>query len=235
MFRLLAALTLAAAPIVQAADLVMVPPDVAAKQQELLPLIPASAQPKIVYAARSLAVPIMQGTVNEQSANPAVIAAFGDMDIDAIVAVVMLEAAKDAQADLKQLLDEMNKLNEQKRKLREYTDTLIARRAAMSKDAAAEYRARTSVPAVQKTPFLQLEYARYEPLTPVDPSRLTLAELDVLIADSQAELDSMGKSGERISMMLQMAMDRVSKFMTMVSNIMKKVNDDASSIIRNLK
>lgn len=236
MFRLLAALTLAAAPIVQAADRLVVPADVAAKQQELLPLIPASAQPKIAYAARSLVAPIMQGTLTEQSAYPAVIAVLGESDIDCIAVLVMLIAAKDAEDDLKQLLNEITRLNEQKRQLRENVDALRTRRAAMSKEvAAAGYRARPSQPATEKTPFLQLAYARYEPFVPVDSSPLTLAELDALIADSQAKLDSMSEMGEAESLRLQMAMDRVSKMMTMLSNMIKKMSETAATITQNLK
>jgi hypothetical protein len=45
----------------------------------------------------------------------------------------------------------------------------------------------------------------------------------------------MSEMGEMESLRLQMAMDRLSKMMTVLSNIMKKISDTGSSIIQNLK
>jgi hypothetical protein len=233
--RLLAALSLAAAPIVQAADVLVVPTDVAAKQQELLPLIPLTVQPKVASAAKSLAAPIMRGTLTEESATSTVIGTFGEKDIDVVVVLVMMTAAKDADADLKQLLSEMNTLNEQKNKHREYLDALRARRAAMSKQLAADYRGRASLPKIGTTPFLELQYGRYPQLSTVDPSRLTLTEIDQLIADTQATLDSMSEMSELEMLRLQMAMDRTSNFLTILSNAIRKMSEAAAAITQNLK
>jgi len=41
--------------------------------------------------------------------------------------------------------------------------------------------------------------------------------------------------GEELSLRLQMAMDRTSKMMSMLSNVMKKVSDTSSGITQNLK
>ena len=65
--------------------------------------------------------------------------------------------------------------------------------------------------------------------------RLTLAELDEQIADTQAKLDSMNQAGEIESLRLQMAMDRVSKMMTTLSNLLKKLSENAASVVQNLK
>jgi len=48
-------------------------------------------------------------------------------------------------------------------------------------------------------------------------------------------LDSMSELGETESLRLQMAMDRLSKLMTTLSNVMKKISDTAESITQNLK
>jgi hypothetical protein len=51
----------------------------------------------------------------------------------------------------------------------------------------------------------------------------------------QTNLDSMGELGDTESLRLQMAMDRMSKMMTTLSNILKKVSDTAQSINQNIK
>ena len=60
----------------------------------------------------------------------------------------------------------------------------------------------------------------------------TLRELQDEIKN---ELDSMSELAETQSLRLQMAMDRISKFMTILSNILKKAADTQSAIIQNMK
>lgn len=51
----------------------------------------------------------------------------------------------------------------------------------------------------------------------------------------QGDLDSLSEMGETESLRLQMAMDRVSKVMSTLSNILKKISDTAQTITQNLK
>lgn len=60
-------------------------------------------------------------------------------------------------------------------------------------------------------------------------------EIDRAVADTKAELDSMSEMGETESLRLQMAMDRMSKMMSTLSNLMKKASETSSGIIQNLK
>lgn len=56
------------------------------------------------------------------------------------------------------------------------------------------------------------------------------------IADEIAnDLDSMSEMGEMESLRLQMAMDRVSKMMSTLSNLLKKLADTQQAIVRNIK
>ena len=48
-------------------------------------------------------------------------------------------------------------------------------------------------------------------------------------------LDSMSEIGEAESLRLQMAMDRLSKMISTLSNILKTISDTAQSILQNLK
>lgn len=49
------------------------------------------------------------------------------------------------------------------------------------------------------------------------------------------QLDSMSEMGEMESLRMQMAMDRQSKLMTMLSNILKTISDTTSTLAQNLK
>jgi hypothetical protein len=51
----------------------------------------------------------------------------------------------------------------------------------------------------------------------------------------KSQLDSMSEMGEMESLRLQMAMDRLSKMMSTLSNLLKKISDTAESITQNLK
>jgi hypothetical protein len=59
-----------------------------------------------------------------------------------------------------------------------------------------------------------------------------LAGVEAKLKDS---LDSLSEMGEMESLRLQMAMDRRSKFVEALSNIMKKISDTSETIIANLK
>ena len=61
------------------------------------------------------------------------------------------------------------------------------------------------------------------------------AELDGQIAELQAELDSLAETDEMQSLRLQMAMDRMSKLMSTLSNLLKKISETQSSIVQNIK
>ena len=49
------------------------------------------------------------------------------------------------------------------------------------------------------------------------------------------DIDSMSEMGETESLRLQMAMDRMSKLMSTLSNLLKKISDTANTITQNLK
>src|SRR6266478_4556143 len=51
----------------------------------------------------------------------------------------------------------------------------------------------------------------------------------------KSQLDSLSEMGEMESLRLQMAMDRLSKLMSTLSNLLKKISDTQSSIVANLK
>ena len=61
------------------------------------------------------------------------------------------------------------------------------------------------------------------------------AEIAVLLDRIKGAIDAKSELGETESLRLQMAMDRVSKFMTALSNIEKKASDTDSAMVQNVK
>ena len=61
------------------------------------------------------------------------------------------------------------------------------------------------------------------------------ADVDKARETIKNKLDSLSEMGEMESLRLQMAMDRMSKMMSTLSNLLKKVSDTASEITQNLK
>ena len=67
------------------------------------------------------------------------------------------------------------------------------------------------------------------------PDANSQAVIDAQLDAIKQSLDSMSELGETESLRLQMAMDRMSKLMSTLSNILKKISDTSNSIVQNLK
>jgi hypothetical protein len=70
-------------------------------------------------------------------------------------------------------------------------------------------------------------------LAPKD--EVTQAHLDALRSRLAAKETSLSEMGEMESLRLQMAMDRMSKMMSTLSNLLKKISDTSSAIVQNIK
>lgn len=66
---------------------------------------------------------------------------------------------------------------------------------------------------------------------PLPPKKVSGSAID----KAKSDLDSMSEMGEMESLRLQMAMDRRSKMMSTLSNLLKKISDTADGITANLK
>ena len=87
-------------------------------------------------------------------------------------------------------------------------------------------------------PVLDAEAEGGVRLKPCDLHRGKIETYDELVAIRDGlkdQLDSMSEMSEMTSLRLQMAMDRRSKFMETLSNIMKKINTTQETITQNLK
>ena len=121
-------------------------------------------------------------------------------DIEALAFLVLMQAAKSAQEDLRAVMAQVKAITAAKRRLREKARPLLPEEL--------DYEAVFHVVATLYAKQLQAEMA------------------GLLERDDLSEMDQLR---------LQMAMDRLAKMMSTLSNILKKMADTASQITQNLK
>lgn len=154
------------------------------------------ARPRLLGAEQEFLRRLASYTASEELvglAREAALSQFGsldDADIEALCFLVLMEASKSSQDDLRAIMAGVQAIE-------------------------AAQACKHDIPCLQK-------------LAPV--SGATPAQLDSIRAHA---LDEPSKTTE--SMRLQMAMDHVSKLMTALSNILKKMQDTDSAILQNIK
>ena len=138
-------------------------------------------------------------------------AALGQMDTDDIEAVaflVLMLAAKSAQEDLKATMKAVRQMNRRKARRIEAQDGRRSRIDAAVRDADRATR---------------------------KGMKLVGALEDLSIDRLRKDLDGLSEMGEMESLRLQMAMDRLSKSMSTLSNALKKISETADTITSHLK
>ncbi len=126
-------------------------------------------------------------------------------EIEALAFIVLMEASKSAEEDLKEIMASVKAIAQAKTAVR------------------VSPRGRTSKSSVDVESILQVMLAVYG------------KERDEEIETLQRDLDAGAELSELDSLRLQIEMDRNSKMMSALSNLLKKLADTNSSIVQNLK
>ena len=165
-------------------------------------------------------------------------------DVEALAFIVLMEAAKSAREDLKDIMARLKAINAAKATLRE-------RLLDVRRDCAANSVRRDGEP-LDLSRGLGSERAYHQVLLPyLDPDgpggvRMVKTDLhhgrivrprdlDVALEAVTSHLDGLSEMGEMESLRLQMAMDRLSKMMSTLSNLLKRVSETSNAIVQNLK
>jgi hypothetical protein len=175
-------------------------------------------------------------------------ACLGEADIEELAFLVMMEASQDADRDLRQIMAEVKAKNEARnaeretlRKMRvrvnELESKLIAGGFTGSKGAA---NAPCNIPECDSVievagQLTTMTAQGKRPLRYNASGKLSAAQVQQLADKMKDDLDSMSELGEQESLRMQMAMDRMSKLMSTLSNLLKKMSDTSSGIVQNLK
>jgi hypothetical protein len=185
------------------------------------------------------------------------------MDISEAAFIVLSMATKDMDDDIRMIMAEIKATNAAKQKMRELIKELngwisqemdkhprsedidsgkldapgtIARAPRLSTKTTTPP-LRRMTPETRVSPVIHFEYVKtpvIPPLPPRDPG-LTVSGLNSLRGDIQGNLDGLNEMSEMTSLRLQMTMDRRSKFIETLSNIMKKIGTTQETLAQNIK
>jgi DNA repair exonuclease SbcCD ATPase subunit len=160
-----------------------------------------------------------------------------DGDINSLVAIVMMQAANDSNNDLKDAMAQMQAANNAKQQLGELMAQMQAAQAAMQSQMKNEYCQTEPCRALpSKLKELSAVTASLpHPVRTTAPANLTIANLKALDNQLKSDLDSMNDMSDEMSMRMQMVMDRYTKAVEVLSNLIKKIDDTSSSILQNIK
>lgn len=145
----------------------------------------------------------------------------GEADIQALVFLVLMQATKSANEDIRAIMEKVKSDNEKKKKLREAKETL-------SKNQAISLGQYDSINLALIKPIIKQQVA-------VNQSNISRQDIKSLAEKVSRDLDSMNEMSEMNSLRLQMAMDRLSKMQSSLSNILKKIDSTKNQIVQNLK
>ena len=157
-------------------------------------------------------------------------------DIEAVAFLVMMQATQDMDKDLQAIMAEVKSMTNAKQKLRDLINQVNKDVA----DNAGKPDAPCLTPQCGSLASELKELAATtaglrNPVRLSAPARPTHANLRVLQGQLKQNLDSMSEMSETESLRLQMVMDRRSKFMATLSNILKKMSNTSDSIVQNMK
>jgi hypothetical protein len=167
-------------------------------------------------------------------------------DVEAMTSVVMMEAAQSAREDLRAIMAGVKAVNAAKQHQREVLGKMQRDQAAAAVAGAerrgiefsecglggaeAYERVKIAIPDPESPGGV-----RFAEVCLVDGAVTSKAQLDAAVDTIKGQLDSMSELGEMESLRLQMAMDRLSKMMSTLSNVPKKISETSSSITQNIK
>ena len=151
---------------------------------------------------------------------------------------------------MKEMVDEMHKMNEAKQKQREYLEHLKKQKSSAENKIREEYKTTTTMTTTSqkkvagpvliketaKTPLLNIKYTK-TPKLPVfkDPGQMSTVELEQAINTTNANLNTLGEINQLNQLALQDAMQKQAQLLQLMSNISKMLHDTLKGIIQNLK
>jgi hypothetical protein len=167
-------------------------------------------------------------------------------DIEALAFTVLMDAAKSAREDLKQIMAEVKARNAAKQRLRELICRMnrdvvaSAVAAAQGKDVVfapnglggerAYHRVEIPVPDPESQGGVQIAVVSL-----VDAKITSLRDLEAALDAVKDKRDSLSELSEEMQLRLQLLMDRYAKLEQVLSNVLRRISDTQQSIIDNLK
>lgn len=189
----------------------------------------AEINPKHVRWIKTTAAEVNEKKLSEEdvmtrSRAYGVLGSMNGQDIEAIAFLVLMQASKSAQEDLKAIMAQVKATNEKKEKIRAAEAVLNDRNRTTTRAQFDSFKLllkpQPGVQRVKTTPSNQ-------PVSAI--------EIDDMKKQLKDQRDSLAELGEEQQLRLQMTMDRMSKMMSTLSNLLKKISDTQNQIVQNLK
>ncbi len=255
---LLALIVCLFAPLYSAGQAQDVQNEIKKQNLRITKLLQSSARQKVARAAKVYENSVISSNWQvdyHQAAVDAVRSQFGNpssTEIDALVLLVMFELWRSENAALEEMLEEMHRMNQLKKRQREYINNLKKQRVSNAKKIARQefetskkqpvatriqHQARIvkKPPKTAVTRQLRISYPKTPAITNKNAKNMALAELDKYVEEKEQEMDSLGGLSEELSLKIQILMDRRSKIIQTLSTILKKISQTSDTIITNIK
>jgi len=225
------------------------------QMEEYNKLLNPSARQKVTQSAKSL-----RGKIFASDKNADIKAIFvssiknqyrglSSQDIDALVMLVMFDIWKSEEGDLKEMTNEMHKMNEAKQKQREYLEQLEKQKSSTENKIRKEYKTTTTMSTTRKkvaepvliketakTSLSNIKYTKTPKLPAYkDPSQMSTVELKQAINTTNVSLNTLEEIEQLNQLELQDAMQKRAQLLQLMSNISKMLHDTSEGIIQNLK
>jgi hypothetical protein len=171
-------------------------------------------------------------------------------DVSEAAFIVMAMAVEDMDDDIRMIMAEIKAMNSAKQKMRDRIKELngwISQEMSThpgTKDIGDEKGAKMPALPVRRAPFetktspvILLEYVKAPAVPPLPPRKPgpSLSGLRLLLNDLKGTLDGLNEMSEMTSLRLQLTMDRRSKIIQTLSNIMKKIGTTQETLVQNIK
>jgi hypothetical protein len=163
-------------------------------------------------------------------------------DIDALIQLVMMECAKQEEQELRDQMAQMENTLKAKKAMRDALTELKSNRSGISKVRLDSFRQMTKVtwkPMTRRDSIhlvqVKNENTSIKRVNATTTDLASQADLKSVQDELKGKLDGMNEISDMTSLRLQMMMDRRSKFISTLSNIMKKIDSTEDTLIQNLK
>jgi hypothetical protein len=225
------------------------------QMEDYAKLLNPSAKQKVIQSAQVLGGTIFSADKNADFYAISVSSiknqnkGLSSQDIDALVMLVMFDLWKSEEDDLKEMVNEMQKMNEAKKRQRELIEYLKKQKASAEDKIRESYKGANAKPSgriktfspqflkeTAKTRLLNIKYTR-TPKLPVlkDPKQMSPSELEQAIPNAETNLNTLEEISQLQQLELQDAMQKQAQFVQTISNIMKNQHDTLKGIIQNMR
>jgi len=214
-----------------------IPKEVTREMNRILRLLQPAAKQKAERAKKAFqhqAFSQEGNVISSRMASDALLSEFlklSAVENDVLVALIYYETAQAAKEDIKELADEIDKMNESKQD--ETRKSQTEKKPIEPQRTVSRIQSR---PQIRKTSHLGIIFPR-TPVVPdlPDTEGVTIEGLKSLLDDLKGKLDGMNELSEMTSLRLQMTMDRRSKFISTLSQMMKKISTTQDILVQNIK